>query len=198
MEPAMNALDTATSPYLLAHKDNPVAWRVWSNDVLAEAEKEGKPILLSLGYSACHWCHVMNRESFSNPEIAKLINDNFIPVIVDRVQRPDIDQMYQAASNIMGHQGGWPLNIFLTPQGRPYFVGGYLPDTEKLGQPAFTRVLTDMADLYRDKREEAEKNAQNVFVAIVSFFEPIEMVCSHSSFPDPLWLHGGFSRPLEP
>ena len=93
----MSALDTATSPYLLAHKDNPVAWRVWSNDVLAEAEAAGKPILLSIGYSACHWCHVMNRESFSDPETAKLINENFIPVIVDRVQRPDIDQIYQAA-----------------------------------------------------------------------------------------------------
>ena len=89
----MNALQNATSPYLLAHKDNPVAWRAWSNDVLAEAEAAGKPILLSIGYAACHWCHVMNRESFSNAETAKQINDNFIPVIVDRVQRPDLDQM---------------------------------------------------------------------------------------------------------
>ncbi len=159
----MTAFDNATSSFLLAHKDNPVQWRLWSENLFAEAEAAGKPILLSIGYAACHWCHVMNRESFSNPDIAKLINDNFIPVIVDRVQRPDIDQMYQAASNIMGHQGGWPLNIFLTPQGRPYFVAGYLPDTEKLGQPAFTRVLTDMADMYRDKREEVEKNAQAVF-----------------------------------
>ena len=128
----MTALDTATSSFLLAHKDNPVQWRLWSSDLFAEAEATGKPILLSIGYAACHWCHVMNRESFSNPDIAKLINDNFIPVILDRVQRPDIDQMYQAASNLMGHQGGWPLNIFLTPQGRPFFVGGYLPDIEKL------------------------------------------------------------------
>ncbi len=159
----MTAFDNATSSFLLAHKDNPVQWRLWSSDLFAEAEATGKPILLSIGYAACHWCHVMNRESFSNPDIAKLINDNFIPVILDRVQRPDIDQMYQAASNLMGHQGGWPLNIFLTPQGRPFFVGGYLPDIEKLGQPAFSRVLMDMTDLYRDKRDEVEKNAQNVF-----------------------------------
>jgi hypothetical protein len=159
----MTALDTATSSFLLAHKDNPVQWRVWSNDVLAEAEQTGKPILLSIGYAACHWCHVMNRESFSNAETAKLINDNFIPVIADRVQRPDLDQMYQAASNIMGHQGGWPLNIFLNAKGQPYFVAGYLPDVEKLGQPAFSRVLTDMADMYRDKREDVDRNAQNVF-----------------------------------
>jgi uncharacterized protein YyaL (SSP411 family) len=163
MEPAMNALDNATSPFLLAHKDNPVQWRVWSSDLLAESEQTGKPILLAIGYAACHWCHVMNRESFSNPETAKLINDNFIPVIADRVQRPDLDQMYQAASNIMGHQGGWPLNIFLNAKGQPFFVGGYLPDVEKLGQPAFTRVLTDMADMYRDKREEVDRNAQTVF-----------------------------------
>ncbi len=113
----MNALDNATSPFLLAHKDNPVDWRVWSNEVLAEAEAPDKPILLSIGYSACHWCHVMNRESFSDPETAKLINENFIPVIVDRDQRPDLDQIYQAASNLMGHQGGWPLNIFLNAKG---------------------------------------------------------------------------------
>ena len=159
----MNALDNATSPFLLAHKDNPVQWRMWSNDLLAESEQTGKPILLAIGYAACHWCHVMNRESFSNPETAKLINDNFIPAIADRVQRPDLDQMYQAASNIMGHQGGWPLNIFLNAKGQPFFVSGYLPDVEKLGQPAFSRVLTDMADMYRDKREEVDKNAQTVF-----------------------------------
>ncbi len=159
----MNALETATSPYLLAHKDNPVQWRPWSNDVLAEAEKEGKPIYLSIGYAACHWCHVMNRESFSDPETAKFINENFIPVLADRVQRPDLDQMYQAASNLMGHQGGWPLNIFLNAKGQPFFVCGFLPKEERLGQPAFTRVLTDMAALYRDKPEEVAKNAQAVF-----------------------------------
>jgi uncharacterized protein YyaL (SSP411 family) len=160
MEPAMSALDTATSPYLLAHQDNPVAWRVWSNDVLAEAEKEGKPILLSLGYSACHWCHVMNRESFSDPETAKLINENFIPVIADRFQQPDLDQLYQATANAMGHQGGWPLNLFLNAKGYPYFVAGYLPKEDRLNQPAFSRVLTDMAGLYRDKPDDVAQSAQ--------------------------------------
>ena len=156
----MSALDTATSPYLLAHQDNPVAWRVWSNDVLAEAEKEGKPILLSLGYSACHWCHVMNRESFSDPETAKLINENFIPVIADRFQQPDLDQLYQATANAMGHQGGWPLNLFLNAKGYPYFVAGYLPKEDRLNQPAFSRVLTDMAGLYRDKPDDVAQSAQ--------------------------------------
>ena len=159
----MNALENTTSPYLLAHKDNPVQWRLWSSDVLAEAEQSGKPILLSIGYAACHWCHVMNRESYSNPETAKLINDNFIPVIVDRVQRPDLDQLYQAAGNIMGFSGGWPLTIFLNAQGRPFFVGGYLGDVEKFGQPSFTRVLTEMVALYRDKPEDVVKQSQAIF-----------------------------------
>jgi uncharacterized protein YyaL (SSP411 family) len=163
MEPVMNALDTATSPYLLAHKDNPVQWRVWSSEVLAEAEKTGKPILLSIGYAACHWCHVMNRESFSNAETAQLINDNFIPVIADRAQRPDLDQIYQAGGNIMGFNGGWPLTIFLNAKGYPFFVGGYLPDVEKLGQPAFTRVLNDVIALYRDKRAEVDESAERVY-----------------------------------
>jgi len=171
MEPAMNALDTATSPYLLAHKDNPVAWRVWSNDVLAEAEKEGKPILLSLGYSACHWCHVMNRESFSDPEIAKLINENFIPVIADRFQRPDLDQLYQAAANSMGHQGGWPLNLFLNAKGYPYFVAGYLPKEDRLNQPAFSRVLTDMAALYRDKPDDVARSAQVAYERVANLLD---------------------------
>ena len=156
----MNALDTAASPYLLAHKDNPVEWRVWSNEVLAEAEASGKAIFLSMGYSACHWCHVMNRESFSDPETAKLLNENFIPVIVDRFQRPDLDQLYQAAANAMGHQGGWPLNMFLNAKGMPFFVVGYLSKEERLGQPALSRVLTDVAALYRDKPEDAANGAQ--------------------------------------
>src|SRR6185312_12564499 len=163
MEPVMSALDTAASPYLLAHKDNPVAWRVWSNQVLAEAEETGKPIFLSLGYSACHWCHVMNRESFSDPETAQLLNDNFIPVIADRFQRPDLDQLYQAAANSMGHNGGWPLNLFLNAKGYPFFVAGYLPNEERMGQPALRRVLTDMAALYRDKPEEIAQNAQAAY-----------------------------------
>ena len=113
-----------------------------------------KPILLSIGYTACHWCHVMNQESFADPEIAALINENFIPVMVDREERPDVDQIYQAAANIMGHPGGWPLNVFLNAKGMPFFVAGYLPKEERLDQPAFSRVLTDMAALYRDQPDD--------------------------------------------
>lgn len=167
----MSALDDATSPYLLAHKDNPVAWRVWSNEVLAEAESAGKPIFLSLGYSACHWCHVMNRESFSDPDTAKLLNDNFIPVIADRFQRPDLDQLYQAAANVMGHNGGWPLSVFLDAKGQPFFIAGFLPKEEKPGQPAFTRVLTDMAALYHDRPDDVTRSAQAAFERLANLLD---------------------------
>ena len=120
-----NQLDQETSPYLLAHKDNPVHWRPWSSEVLEEARASGKPILLSIGYAACHWCHVMNEESFADPETAALMNEHFVPVKVDREERPDVDQLYQAAANALGFGGGWPLTMFLTPEGEPYFAGGY-------------------------------------------------------------------------
>jgi len=136
----MNQLDQATSLFLRQHKDNPVQWRLWSPEVLADAQAQNKPIFLSIGYTACHWCHAMNAESFSDPEVARLLNENFIPVIADREERPDLDYIYQAASQIMGHTGGWPLNMFLTPEARPYFATGFLPREERLGQPACARL----------------------------------------------------------
>src|SRR5262249_55670957 len=112
-----NLLDQETSPYLLLHKDNPVHWRPWGPEALAEAEANNKPILLSIGYTACHWCHVMNEESFSDQATADIINENYIPIKVDREERPDLDQLYQTSANAMGQQGGWPLTAFLTPKG---------------------------------------------------------------------------------
>src|ERR1700743_506529 len=143
----MSKLDQATSVFLRQHKDNPVAWRMWSPEALAEAETTGKPIFLSIGYTACHWCHALNSEIFSNAEMAGLINDNFIPVLVDREERPDLDQIYQAASQLMGHTGGWPLNCFLTAKGAPFFAVGFLPREERLGQPAFGKVLNDIVTM---------------------------------------------------
>ena len=124
----MNCLANESSPYLLRHKDNPVEWYPWGPEALAAAEAQNKPILLSIGYTACHWCHVMEKESFSNAETASLMNEGFINIKVDREERPDVDQIYQAAANIMGSAGGWPLTIFLTPKGAPFFVGTYLPN----------------------------------------------------------------------
>lgn len=149
-----NQMDQANSPYLLQHKDNPVHWYPWGREALAEAEATGKPILLSIGYTSCHWCHVMNRESFADPETAALMNDNFVNVLVDREERPDLDQIYQSASNAMGKAGGWPLTMFLTPKGVPFFTGTYFPREERFGQPSFKSILSDVPKIYRDKAEE--------------------------------------------
>jgi uncharacterized protein YyaL (SSP411 family) len=155
----MNQLDQATSLFLRQHKDNPIAWRLWGPEVLADAQAQNKPIFLSIGYTACHWCHAMNTESFSDPDVARLLNENFIPVIADREERPDLDYIYQAASQIMGHTGGWPLNMFLTPEGRPYFATGFLPREERLGQPACAKVVADMVSLYRDRPDQVAQNS---------------------------------------
>ncbi len=149
-----NSLDQETSRYLLAHKDNPVHWRPWSPEVLAEAEAAGKPILLSIGYLTCHWCHRMNEESFGDADTAALINELFVPVIVDREERPDVDQVYQSAAHTIGHSGGWPLTVFLTPKGLPYSVGGYFPTEARDGLAAFKDVLTEADRIYRERPED--------------------------------------------
>jgi hypothetical protein len=152
-----NQLDKSSSPYLLLHKDNPVHWYPWGREALEQSEATGKPILLSIGYNACHWCHVMNHESFADSDTAAVMNDNFINVKVDRDERPDIDQLYQSASNAMGSNGGWPLTIFLTPKGAPFFTATYMPKEERFGEPSFKTVLGDVAKLYRDKTETIEQ-----------------------------------------
>ncbi|HEY2447102.1 MAG TPA: thioredoxin domain-containing protein [Rhizomicrobium sp.] len=146
-----NQLDRETSPYLLLHKENPVHWRAWGPDALGEAEAANKPILLSIGYTACHWCHVMNEESFQDSETAALMNELFVNIKVDREERPDIDQIYQTAANSLGHTGGWPLTMFLTPQGEPFYAGAYFPKEERFGQPAFKRLLPEVARLFREQ-----------------------------------------------
>ncbi|HEY1707599.1 MAG TPA: thioredoxin domain-containing protein [Rhizomicrobium sp.] len=158
----MSHLDTSTSPYLQLHKDNPVDWYGWGPEAFAAAEASNKPIFLSIGYTACHWCHLMNAESFGNGDIAAQMNDSFINVLVDREERPDVDLLYQAASNAMGHMGGWPLNIFLTPKGEPYFVTGYLPPEERNGIPAIQTVLRDMVRSYQEQREQIQATGDRV------------------------------------
>ena len=165
-----NQLDQETSPYLLAHKDNPVHWRTWNPETLAEAQEAGKPILLSIGYTACHWCHVMNHESFEDAETAALMNEHFIPVKVDREERPDLDQIYQAAANALGHQGGWPLTMFLTAQGEPYFAGSYFPKEERFGQPAFKNVLNEIARVWREQPEPVANTTERVQQAFAALW----------------------------
>lgn len=148
----VNRLATARSPYLLQHAHQPVAWWPWGEEALAEAKRRNLPILLSIGYAACHWCHVMAHESFDDPEIAALINRFFIPVKVDREERPDIDHLYMQALQAMGEPGGWPLTLFLTPEGRPFWGGTYFPPEPRWGRPAFRQVLNAIATAWEEER----------------------------------------------
>jgi uncharacterized protein len=153
-----NRLGEETSPYLLQHKDNPVHWQAWNAETLAAAQAADKPILLSIGYAACHWCHVMAHESFENPVIAAQMNDNFIPIKVDREERPDLDAIYQNALALMGEHGGWPLTMFLTPEGEPFWGGTYFPPEPRWGRPGFPQVLAALANAYRGDRDTVLKN----------------------------------------
>ena len=153
-----NHLAQETSPYLLQHKDNPVAWWAWGPDALAEAKRTGKPILLSVGYAACHWCHVMAHESFEDDATAEVMNELFVNIKVDREERPDIDQIYMAALHHLGEHGGWPLTMFLTPAGEPIWGGTYFPKTSRYGKPAFVDVLREIARIFREEPQKIETN----------------------------------------
>ena len=141
MADMLNRLAEATSPYLLQHSANPVHWQPWDAAALAAARSSDKPILLSVGYAACHWCHVMAHESFENPAIAALMNEHFVNIKVDREERPDLDQLYQHALALLGQHGGWPLTMFLTPAGEPFWGGTYFPPESRYGRPGFPEVL---------------------------------------------------------
>jgi uncharacterized protein len=158
-----NRLIHETSPYLLQHAHNPVDWYAWGNEALARARAENKPILLSIGYSSCHWCHVMERESFENEAVADLMNRHFVSVKVDREERPDLDDIYMAATLALnGGQGGWPMTVFLTPDQRPFFAGTYFPPTDRFGRPGFSTLLTQIADLWERRREDLLEQAETL------------------------------------
>jgi uncharacterized protein YyaL (SSP411 family) len=166
----MSDLTSTTSPFLAAHKDNPVQWRLWSDAALVEAAAQDKPILLSLGYAGCHWCNTLNREAFMDTEIAALINENFIPILSDREERPDLDLIYQGAAGAMRHQGGWPLNIFLTPDGVPFWVAGYLPRESQGELPSFRQMLTDTATLWKTDKVRVAENAARTRAAVEDLY----------------------------
>src|SRR5712692_4729167 len=149
-----NRLARETSPYLLQHAHNPVDWYPWGEEAFAPSRDEDKPILLSVGYSACHWCHVMEYESSANPEIAALMNRLFVSVKVDREERPDVDQIYMQAVQSMTGRGGWPMTVFMTPDGVPFYGGTYFPPVDRHGMPAFPRLLQSIADAYHGRRGE--------------------------------------------
>ena len=161
-----NRLAGETSPYLLQHAHNPVDWYPWGAEALALAQAEDKPIFLSIGYAACHWCHVMERESFEDEATAAELNRDFVAIKVDREERPDLDQLYMAAVQAMTGQGGWPMSVFLTPAGRPFYGGTYFPDRPHHGLPTFREVLSSVAAGFRDRRAEVERSASAIVGAI--------------------------------
>src|SRR5215813_7590597 len=157
-----NRLIHETSPYLLQHAHNPVDWFPWGEEAFAKAKAENKPVLLSVGYSACHWCHVMEHESFENEEIAGLMNDLFVNIKVDREERPDVDEIYMNAVQMLTGRGGWPMTVFLTADGKPFYGGTYFPPVDRYGMPGFPRLLISVAEAYRARRDEIENSAEGM------------------------------------
>src|SRR5665811_57654 len=157
-----NRLAAATSPYLLQHRHNPVDWWQWGPDALAEAQRSNRPIMLSVGYAACHWCHVMAHESFEDEVTASFMNQHFVNVKVDREERPDVDAVYMRATTAMTGQGGWPMTVVLNHDGEPFFAGTYFPDQPRHGQPAFRQILATLVEAWRERRDEVASVAANI------------------------------------
>src|SRR4029079_360987 len=157
-----NKLIEETSPYLLQHAHNPVNWFPWGDEALDKAKKENKPILVSIGYSACHWCHVMERESFEDEETAILMNEHFINIKIDREERPDLDHIYMDAVQAMTGSGGWPLNVFLTPDAKPFYGGTYFPPVKAFNRDSWTDVLQGVARAFKERRAEIDSQAANL------------------------------------
>jgi uncharacterized protein len=161
-----NRLAESTSPYLLQHADNPVDWHEWGEEAFRRARREQKPVLLSVGYAACHWCHVMAHESFEDPDTARLMNEHFVSIKVDREERPDVDAIYMDAVQAMSGHGGWPMTVFLTPEGEPFYAGTYFPPKDRHGMPGFRRVLGAVAEAWRERREDLAGQGKRVVEAI--------------------------------
>jgi len=171
-----NRLARETSPYLLQHKTNPVDWWPWGPDALRQAKQSNKPILLSIGYAACHWCHVMAHESFEDEQVAGVMNELFVNIKVDREERPDIDQIYMAALHHLGEHGGWPLTMFLNSDGEPVWGGTYFPKTARYGRPGFVDVLREVARLFRDEPQRIEHNRTALMAALEAKSRPTGQV----------------------
>src|SRR5918999_1194420 len=169
-----NKLAQESSPYLLQHADNPVDWYPWGPEAFERARSRDKPILLSVGYAACHWCHVMEHESFEDPQTAALMNEHFVCVKVDREERPDVDSLYMNAVQAMTGQGGWPMTVFLTPERVPFYGGTYFPPTDPGGLPGFPKLLTAIAQTWRERRADVETQGQTLVAHIrdLTRFEP--------------------------
>ena len=174
-----NRLQYSSSAYLAQHADNPVDWWEWSEEAFAEATRLDKPIFLSVGYAACHWCHVMAHESFEDAAIAQLLNANFIPIKVDREERPDVDAIYMAATQLMSGHGGWPMSVFLTPEKKPFLAGTYFPPVDRGGQPGFTKVVNALSEAWKSERSRIEEQAEELSRAVreeVTFIDRLSPV----------------------
>src|SRR3954471_24232903 len=199
-----NRLAAETSPYLLQHAENPVDWYPWGDEALARARAEDKPLIVSIGYSACHWCHVMERESFEDPDIAALMNQHFVCVKVDREERPDVDAIYMDAVQAMTGHGGWPLNAFLTPEGVPFYAGTYYPPEPRHGMPSWPQVLTGVVEAWRGQREVIDRQSASILPRLrgAAALQPPEEALDAGALDAAVatlrrgydWAHGGFSR----
>jgi uncharacterized protein YyaL (SSP411 family) len=175
-----NRLIHETSPYLRQHAHNPVDWYPWGDEAFARARREQKPVLLSVGYSACHWCHVMERESFENPDIARVMNEHFVNIKVDREERPDVDHIYMNAVQMLTGRGGWPMTVFLTPEGKPFYGGTYFPPQDRHGIPGFPRLLLAIAQAYRDKADDVQRTVAELMQRL----EQLESPRAAAALPD--------------
>jgi len=184
---AVNRLAGESSPYLLLHQHNPVDWYPWGEEALGRARREDRPIFLSVGYSTCYWCHVMERESFSDPKVAAVMNREFVNVKLDREERPDLDEIYMTATQILTGQGGWPNSVFLTPKLEPFFAGTYFPPADSHGRPGFVHVLEDLADAWRERRAEVEEQARELALAMRHFLEERARPAAEPPGPGACW-----------
>src|SRR3954447_5556683 len=200
-----NRLIHETSPYLRQHAHNPVDWYPWGEEALRRARELDWPIFLSVGYSACHWCHVMEHESFEDPEVGALLNDHFVPIKVDREERPDLDQIYMTAVQLMTGHGGWPMSVFLTPELRPFFGGTYFPPEDRYNLPGFKRVLRYLIEVWDKQRDKAHEQANNLteHLQLAGSLEPGEGHLDEEVLRRAAeqlgrrfdTLHGGFGQP---
>src|SRR5437899_1931386 len=167
--PHTNRLAGETSPYLLQHQHNPVDWHPWGPEALEKARREDKPIFLSIGYSACHWCHVMERESFESEEVARLLNADWVSIKVDREERPDLDEVYMLATQLMTRSGGWPMSVFLTPDRKPFYAGTYFPPDDRYGRPGFQHLLRQLADAWKNRRDDVIQAANRAALGLAQY-----------------------------
>src|SRR3954471_10541135 len=186
-----NRLAGETSPYLLQHAHNPVEWRPWGADAFAEARRSNRPVFLSVGYATCHWCHVMEHESFEDLEIARILNEKFVPVKVDREERPDVDAIYMQAVQLLTQHGGWPMSVFLTPEGKPFFGGTYFPprDGDRGSRYGFRTILLELDRVWREERDKADRSAEQLAQAVRQSLSPD----SPTGLPEVHVLHGAMS-----